>query len=251
MYGIIGFLTKILPAKGPRLVVYCYHSIGRDGWRFTVTEENFKKQIDFLLKDADPYSASDLLAYVRGEKKLTKNVFVITFDDGYESVMKIKDLLRQKGIEPIVFLLSAPQKANRAELDNEFSFLSSDQVALLQQSGWSIGCHSETHADFSKLTNAQVVSEVEESKNTLENDLATPIQFFAYPKGQYDDRILVSIKKAHYELGFSMNDGEISTATDRRIIPRIGVDGTHTMRQFVYLASPLAMRTRRVIKKLL
>lgn len=251
MYATIGFLNRFLPKHTPRIVVYCYHSISDDGWRFSVTESNFKKQIEILLKNQTPLAVRDLPSYLSGEKKLTKDAFIITFDDGYEDVLTIKDFLVTKNICPTVFALSLSKRANYNELETVRPFLSEKQLLDLGTSGWEIGSHSATHADFSSLSPVQMDTEIRNSKIELEQIVGQPVYYFAYPKGVYDTEILKTVSAAQYTLAFSVNDGYVTRQTNTLLIPRVGVDGTHTIVQFLHLTSPLAMMVRKIIKKIL
>lgn len=250
VYGDIGLLNKIFPSKKPRIVVYCYHSVSNDGWRFSVTKEEFERQMKLLLKDKTPLAVRDLPAYISGEKKLQKDAFVITFDDGYADILEVKDFLKENSIYPCAFILSNTKETNYGELTIHKEFLSVDQVHELVQAGWDIGSHSATHADFSKLNDGEIATEVVGSKESLERSLGLKIDYFAYPKGQYTEKIVKNVENAGYKYAFSMNDGYVGEATDRLLIPRVGVDGTHTMKQFPYIALPLAMAFRKVIKKI-
>lgn len=250
-YSIIGLFNSIFSNRTPHIIIYCYHSISDDGWRFSVTENNFKKQIHCLLKNQIPLSVQDLPSYLSGEKKLTKNAFVITFDDGYADIISIKDFLKELNVYPTVFILSNSEHAHRDELETERAFLSEEQIRDLQSSGWEIGSHSATHANFAFLSAIQIDKEVNESKIELEKKIGHPVAYFAYPKGVYSPQILNAVSAAHYTLAFSVDDDYVTTQTNTLAIPRVGVDGTHTLQQFLHLASPLAMSVRKIVKKIL
>src|SRR3990167_6503255 len=101
------FLARfdILFNRKNSLFILCYHSVDIGNWRFSVGIREFKKQIEFLLKEYRPISLSDLDKYLIGGKKLQNPSFLITFDDGYQDILKIKPFLKNKGIRPAVFIL--------------------------------------------------------------------------------------------------------------------------------------------------
>lgn len=251
IYAVIAFFDRLIARGKPTIVVYCYHSISNDGWRFSVTPEEFRKQIKFLLKDQMPLRAEDLPAYMRGEKMLTKNAFVITFDDGYEDIFQVRDFLKENNIFPTIFVLSNTDSANREEMETDRAFLSTSQIKELKEGGWEVGSHSKTHPNLELISSADMWEEVGGSKRGLEERLGFPIEYFAYPKGVYTKDVLSAVKDAGYNLGFSVNDGFIESKTNGFLIPRVGVDGTHSMKQFPHLASPFAMVVRKILRKLL
>lgn len=251
MYSTAGLINKIFPSHTPKITIYSYHSISDDGWRFSVTKEDFEQQMNYLLKDQEPITVRELRLYLKGEKKIAKDSFIITFDDGYEDVLEVKDFLKKKSIYPCLFVLSNLPKVNYRELAVSKRFLSAEQIKDLKESGWDIGSHGATHADFYRLTKEQIVEEVVDSKTNLENSLGFSIPYFAYPKGRYTDEILKALRTAGYVHAFSMNDGYVNASTNELLIPRVGVDGTHTMRQFTKLSLPFSMLFRKIIKKII
>lgn len=238
-------------SRKTRITVFCYHSISDDGWRFSVRADEFKKQINYLLQTQIPIKASELSAYISSEKRVEKNMFVLTFDDGYADILSVKDFLREKGITPTMFLIADSKNANRAELETERPLLAREQIQELANTGWEIGSHSQTHADFSKLTATDINREISGSKNMLERELGIKIKYFAYPKGYYNDEITSEAKRAGYDLAFPVDDGYVTEKTNRFAIPRVGVDGTHTFRQFELIYTPAAMFVRRLIRKII
>ena len=69
-------------------------------------------------------------------------------------------------------------------------FLSTLDLKGLKKSGWTVGCHSSSHTDFSKLDSKQIKWEVVNSMKILENELGFKINYFSYPKGRYSKEIL-------------------------------------------------------------
>ena len=69
------------------------------------TFEKFKNDLDFLLKYFHAVDAEDVLLHTTGEKKLTKNAFHLSFDDGLKEVYtEITPYLYRKGIPATVFI---------------------------------------------------------------------------------------------------------------------------------------------------
>ena len=85
----------------------------------------------------------------------------------------------------------------------------------------------ESHADFSNLSADKLEAEILDSKKILEKKLGVKIEYFAYPKGAYNQAVIDTVKKAGYKMAFTMDDSQIITTTDKLKIPRVGVDKTH------------------------
>lgn len=231
------------------VIILCYHSVADDPWTFSEAFSALTKQIDYLLTIRTPISLEDLEMYMNGKDNITSPSFIITFDDGYENVLQTREYFQKKQIKPALFVLSNPERANRGELNNNLPFLSIDQIKTLKNAGWTIGVHSATHADFKKIdTEAQKI-EIQDAKKILENDLGFSLYYFSYPKGVYSKTIIDKVKKSGYSMAVSMDDGFINTETDRYIVPRIGVNQTHTFDEFKILFSPSVIWLRGVLKK--
>ena len=91
IYECVRIMNLFFGAKKPRIAIFCYHSISGDGWRFSVRAQEFKKQINHLIKTYTPIKASELPEYISGKKEIEKNMFVLTFDDGYEDIFCAKN----------------------------------------------------------------------------------------------------------------------------------------------------------------
>lgn len=224
-------------------------NIGNDNWRWGVSLDILDKQLNYLSKKYVFITMDDIEAYLKGKKNINKPSVLICLDDGYKDILLGKALFKKYNIKPVVFLLSNTKSANRKELDNYRSFLSNKEILELYNEGWILGCHSATHSNFYTLTNKQIENEIVKSKHDLEKELGIEINYFAYPKGRYTNKILDAVKKAQYKLAFTMDDAFVNKETNKLIIPRIGVDRTHSLFEFKCVYLPSSVRFRKFIKE--
>jgi peptidoglycan/xylan/chitin deacetylase (PgdA/CDA1 family) len=249
IYVALGLLdTKLLKRKN-MLFILSYHSISDDSWRFGVRFSTLRRQIYFLRKTHDFIALSEVNDYISGKKQLRKPGVVITFDDGYKDILQTKKFFKKLGIRPALFLLADTSRVNYSELATKRPFLNKKEVLSLVSSGWELGSHSDTHPNLADLAEKQVLEEVLGSKSRLESWLGLPIRFFAYPRGRYSDSVLRFVKKAKYELGLTMDDGFIGKRSNPFLLPRVGVDRTHTFAEFQFAFVPSVVLFRQLIKK--
>ncbi len=234
----------------PDIVVLCYHSISSD-WLFGTPLQNFKKQILYLKSIYNFYTLTDLYKYVRGEITLTAPGIVITFDDGYSDILDAAKFLDTQGIKAGVFVVSDPEIVDRKELDTNKPLLSTSEILYLYKLGWEIGCHSSTHTDFKHLTSSSIKFEISDAKHKLEKTLGINIRTFAYPKGKYSPSVLHAVKNAGFDLALTMDDGEISRLSNPYVLPRVGVNATHSFMEFKSLPLSSSILFRRLIKPIL
>ncbi|MGI5841167.1 MAG: polysaccharide deacetylase family protein [Patescibacteria group bacterium] len=247
IYHLIDHSNNLIKGEYPGIKVLCYHDIVTSDWRFAVNPDQFEKQLTHLATYANFISSSKLYDFVTGHKSNISG-FLLTFDDGLQSIFDIRDIINRLYFKPIVFLLSDPANANFSQLGAVSGFLTKDQIKILDKDGWEFGCHSATHADFNTLTPSHLYKEVVTSKKQLEDKYGIPIKFFAYPKGVYNKMIRDMVEAAGYSLAFSMDDSQISPTTDPLAIPRIGVDNSHDFREFKAAYSDRGVSFRQFVK---
>lgn len=235
VYLSLAAIDRLLGKTNP-IVIFCYHSIANDQWRFGVDLREFKKQISYLLTHYKPITLADVYKYLKGTKELHEPSFVITFDDGYKDVIRVKELLENLDIKPTVFVLSG-KNINLETLGTNRQLLSQKDIKELQKLGWEIGWHGSTHTLLTQVN------------GELKEEISSSYKYFAYPKGKYSSWVISNLKKNGYRLALTMDDSIISPKTNAYVIPRIGVDRTHSFSEFKTLSSPSVVKLRGLVKR--
>lgn len=248
-YGFLRVADRFFPRRRNTLIIFSYHSIAKDDWRFSIDPEVFRMQIEDLLSEYQPLSLSEACEFLRGERVLDAPSFVLTFDDGYRDILCVKEFLAEKNIRPAIFVLSDLERANIIQLGTQREFLSVKDILELHRTGWEVGCHSATHGDMRAMIDDRICEETRGAKEKLEAELGISVPYFAYPRGRYTDTVKRIVREAGYELALSMDDGFLSSKTDRFAVPRIGVDRTHSFPEFRSIHTDIAILFRRFAKK--
>ncbi len=243
--SIYHFINTINPLNSG-IKIICYHDISPKSWRFSVSPVNFEKQIRHIATNSKFISSAMLQSYLSGKSNYSG--FLITFDDGYQSIFDIRQIVNQFYFKPVVFLLSDTQNVDRNQLNSEISFLNKEQIYRLHQDGWEFGSHSATHPDFSSLNDNRLKSEIIDSKKMLEDKYQIPINYFAYPRGVYNPIIKNMVESAGYSLAFSMDDSVVSSSSNPLILPRIGIDHSHDFEEFKAACSDAGVSFRHFVK---
>lgn len=250
-YRALGRLDLLRGRVNPGPFVLCYHSVSSRGWRFSVRLEALRDQLEELTATHTPITACQLEDFVRGSARLPDRSFAVTFDDGYRDVLDGEPLCRSLGVRPTLFALAHPERASADVTEAGLEFLSYAELRHLHEAGWEIGCHSSTHPDLTVLSESDLTSEVFEAKQRLEAVLGDEVRYFAYPKGRYNARVAAACAAAGYQLAFSMDDGVLRSGANGFALPRIGVDGSHSLAEFRCLMSPLPVALRGTAKFIL
>jgi peptidoglycan/xylan/chitin deacetylase (PgdA/CDA1 family) len=245
IFNTFGWIDSILGKKND-LFILCYHAIGNDNWRYGIKRSEIVRQVKWLLKTHSNVSLKDIELHIKGKKHISQPSFAITFDDGYKDILEVKDIFLKMGIKPTVFILADTKNANRKELENNRKFLNKSEIFRLKKSGWDIECHGMTHAFLPKTESFD--REIVEAKKKIKRDMNINTEYIAYPKGGYTQQVLEIVCKAGFKMGLSMDDGVINQNTNIFAVPRIGVDRSHSFKEFKYLFSPTVCKIRGFIK---
>lgn len=214
------------------VTVLGYHAVSNNKTIVDISPHMFQRHLSFLKKNFQFITLDNVINYINGKQTFAKPAVALTFDDGYSDVFTtIAPILAKDNIPAATFILSNPDYANRYELENNKKLMSIKEIKQLQNLGWTIGCHSATHA---KLVDKyiELEKEITLSKKQLEKELTTQISYFAYPKGIYNQNVITKVKKAGFSAAFAFRTDFITRKSNLFTIPRSPVDWTHTMEQF-------------------
>ena len=179
---------------------------------------------------------------IRGEA-FPDHSFVITFDDGYESVYEVAfPVLRDCGMSATVFITvgeKGPRKpGSRLPSLEGRPMLTWTQIEEMHRWGIDFGGHTLTHPDLTRLPRDQVQTEVCDGKAVLENILGAPIFCFAYPFGRYN-REVQRIVRQSFRLACSDKLGFLKRRSDLFALERVDAYYLRTDRLFKLLLTKL------------
>jgi len=210
-------LPSRLPARTIDLPILMYHRIDlvkptlpAITQRLTVDPDEFAAEMLWLERHGY-HAVSQLQAFDALEygAPLPRKPIMITFDDGYRDVLgKASPILERLHMPATAYVItdriSGPDP----------SFLTWGNLRALEQRGITIGSHTVHHVDLTLLSDAQALYELRESREVLERELGHPVQWFAYPLGDEDARIVALVRQAGYVLAVTTQPGSLQSAAD-------------------------------------
>jgi peptidoglycan/xylan/chitin deacetylase (PgdA/CDA1 family) len=130
--------------------------------------------------------------------------FVISFDDGFESVLKYAaEGLREHKFIAIQFLV-----ADLLGRTNEWDFgrrigieslMDRTQVREWLLLGHEIGAHTLTHPKLTEIPLSRTREEIYASKKKLEDLFGVPVRHFAYPYGDRNQQVAAIVQEAGFQ----------------------------------------------------
>jgi len=116
-------------------------------------------------------------------------------------------------------LLPSEQNSDcRYEVD---SMLTWDEAIEMSRDGIEMGAHTVTHPLLSYENDATVERELRLSKQTLEEKLGKKVRAFAYPNGDWDERVRRWVQQVSYECAFTTRPGWYHQGQDPYTVCRI------------------------------
>jgi len=156
--------------------------------------------------------------YWKGIEALPPKPVVFSFDDGYRG-----DYLNAF---PVLQAHNWPGVLNMEVANMKVSWgLSPRVLRRMAASGWEIDAHTLTHPNLTTLDDANLERQVMGSREVLEETLRVPVDFFCYPIGRYDDRVIAAVKAAGF-LGATTENPGLASPDDLFQLARIRVSGS-------------------------
>lgn len=176
-----------------RLAILAYHKIGEPpagGWRtwFYIPEETLVAQLGYLKENGwEVIGADDFLRGLREPESLPERSALLTFDDGYRSMLAVAlPVLAGFGYPSVLFVPTGfvgGTNAFEGGAEPEEPLCGWDDLRDLERGGVSVQSHGVSHRAFSTLDAGDQAEELVRSRTVLEDNLEKPVSLFAYPYG--------------------------------------------------------------------
>lgn len=239
--SIAGSWKSLESEFGRKCPALMYHHVGppRPGTsrEWTVSPEQFERQIRWLARRGYVgIRPSDWLRWLREGTGLPKKPILLTFDDAYaDDALYALPILRRHRFAAAVFVVTG-QVGGTNTWDEErgggtLQLMTAEQIRYWAGQGIEFGAHSRTHADLTKLSEAECLEEIEGSKNDLTALLGLSVVSFAYPYGNYNDAI-GDLVQEHFDLGFGSEEGINYLKCDAHLLRRVYIGPRDSLVKF-------------------
>jgi len=240
------------------LPVLTFHSLDDRSSVISFSSQVFRRGMARLYESG--YQTLSLLGavdYLRRDAPFPGRSFVITFDDGYQTVYdEAFPVLQRYSMSATVFLTvgekGAVQPGARLPSLEGRSMLSWHEIREMQRWGIDFGAHTLTHPDLTRLSFDQLETEVCDSKAIIENALSAKAASFAYPYGHYDRRSC-EIVRQHFACACSVKLSLINAHSDLYTLERVDAYYLRTDRLFDIMLTrlfPWYIRARSIPRRI-
>ncbi|HEY0392026.1 MAG TPA: glycosyltransferase [Solirubrobacterales bacterium] len=167
-----------------------------------------------------------------------RRAIVITIDDGYRDNLEIaQPILRRHGFPAIVFLVSA-MLGGESEWSKRGAsawrpLLTAAEVMEMRARGMRFGGHTRTHSRLPETAEERIDAEVSGCREDIEGLLGEPIEAFAYPYGDHDERAAAAVERAGFTAACTVEPQLAGPGSDPMAIPRIEIRGSDSTLTFL------------------
>ncbi len=144
---------------------------------------------------------------------------VLTFDNGYQSqytqALPVLQRLRWPAVENIQLSGLPPSQGG----------LLQRQIKGLVSAGWELDTQGISHADLVTLDESELHNQVAVARETVRRRYGVPVNWFCYPSGHYDARVIAEVKAAGYVGSTTVIPGWAQPGGDPYRLPRLRVLG--------------------------
>lgn len=224
----------------PSLRVLTYHrfaEIPHDP--FAIPPALFDEQMAWLAEQGRAVSLATLGAFLRGEHPLPTGAVLVSIDDGFRSThRKAIRILSDRGVPAVTFVTTSLVGNAAAGAQQPEPYMDWSELREVEAAGVTIGSHAHTHRSLGLLPIAAAREEARRSRERLAEELAGPIESFAYPFGtrsDYDAATGDALREAGYRYGFTSKHGAIRAGMDPIELPRVKVESGEGMALFRWL----------------
>lgn len=194
--------------------------------RYVLEKKEFYAQMCYLFKNCfRTTTIEDMAGW--GEDKVIQKSVILTFDDGYMSDIKhVAPILKEFSFTAYFFICPG--------LVGQRGHMGWGEVKRLANE-FMIGSHGINHLPLTRLSDADLVSEIEGSRKKLEDHLGRMIDTFSVPHGAYDQRIRKLVRAAGYKKIFTSDPFPNSNWSDPYYLGRFSILRNISHRKFAGL----------------
>ena len=244
-------VSRLAGKQRSRVILY-YHGVDER------CVENFRQQMAYLARECSVVKACDIHDM---NSEGSKTVVAITFDDAFVSVLKnAVPILREYGLPAAIFVPTGyigqnPGWAMANDCpDKSETVMTERQIAELDKEGFEILSHTVTHAKLTDLNDADLETELNQSKQRLEQILGHNVTAVSYPHGACNARIHEAAQRAGYTMGFTISPEVVDHCPDPLCIGRFKTLPDDRLAVFklkatgAYQAARTLMNLKRLVK---
>ncbi|MEW1987582.1 polysaccharide deacetylase family protein [Brevibacterium casei] len=230
--------------------VLMYHGVAdvdasTDPENLMVPVRAFEHQMTHLLSSGHRIlSEAEYLDWLDGRPLSGKSV-LITFDDGYESVLhNAVPILTRLGMPAICYVCPGLLGGQSTWMGRPswHELMDADQLTQVVDSGIALGVHGHDHTAMDALGFDELEAHTSAARDLLEERVGLKARSLAYPYGYHSPTARQAVGSAGFECAFAIYE-----TAGRWALPRVDINAVDTPRTFRLKLRPTYPSARRVL----
>lgn len=201
--------------------LFVYHRFGDDKHASTNTSiEVLRKQFEYFKNNNyEVITLEKLNDALKAKQDIPDNWVVFCIDDSYKSFYDNGlSIFKEYNYPFVLFIyIEATEK-------NYSHFMSWDEIKEADKYG-EIGLHSYGHKHMVSLTGEEIKEDTDKGYASFEKNLGYKPKYYAYPYGEFDQKVKDVISSYDFELVLNQNVGAVSKKSPRDDLDRIALTG--------------------------
>ena len=241
--GVARFVRKLLVRDGRFVIIF--HGIYSQKYAQFPAEvqpyygaEEFRSVLSWLASEFGFLSPDEFLYS-------DKSGVLLTFDDGFANNAQTAVSILQEFDAPAIFFITtqhviepsnwlpatrrmarqywrSESEVPKAAAEDLFDGMSEEMLLDCAKNPLiTIAAHTVSHPFLCKITTAEIVEELQSSKEYLEKITGEKVEYFAYPTGDYDQRAIDALRRVGYKAAFAVQSKKLGSPEFE--IPRVGL----------------------------
>jgi peptidoglycan/xylan/chitin deacetylase (PgdA/CDA1 family) len=224
------------PPAGAGVPVLIYHEVVADSraeGESVISVANFAEQMQLLADEGFvTVSIDDLVRFMKGEIALPANAVALTFEDGWKSALNAVPVLERLGFKASFWIITGNGIGG--------DYLGwADIEKLAANPRFEIYSHTVSHPwdprnnlvtwvqdKANDRGRPDALYELSESRRVLEQRLARPVRYLAWPSGWFNDALVGLAQEAGYTALMTTESGLNRRGDDVFRVRRTVVDGS-------------------------
>ncbi len=124
-----------------------------------------------------------------------KKAFTLSYDDGCYDDLKLIELMKTYQVRGTFNVSSGITRAEGTEPTGHWERMTKSERKAYNQDFIEVAVHGETHRDFTKITEPELVYEIMADKAALEKEFGGVTRGAAYPYGSFNDLSVEILKR--------------------------------------------------------
>lgn len=206
--------------------LFVFHRFGDDKHASTNTSvATLRAEFAFLKNNGyEVISLKQLHEALKKGEEISDKWVVLTIDDSFKSFYQNGLPVFKEYNYPFTLFVYV-----QATVDHYGDFMSWDEIREISRYG-EIGFHSYGHPHLVALSDRAIVQDTQKGLDIMQKELGYTPKYYAYPYGEYDDRVRSQLESFSFDLILNQNAGAVDKQSDTHDLDRTALTGANTIK---------------------